>query len=137
MKSILKRSYVFVAGAALIVSAYFIAGVLIFANNQYYEINTENMKEAARALKSFTSAEIFSDKDASNLRFAAEWASFANISGSYRITFISRNGQVIFDTEADSAVMENHLDRVEFQDAINDGIGTARRRSATWGLGRF
>jgi len=133
MKSFLKRSYVFVVGAALIVSAYFIAGVLIFANNQYYEINTENMKEAARALKNFTSAEIFTDKDASNLRFVAEWASFANVSGSYRITFISRNGQVIFDTEADSAVMENHLDRIEFQDAINEGIGTARRRSATLG----
>jgi len=133
MKSILKRSYVFVAGAALIVSAYFIAGVLIFANSQYYEINTENMKEAARVLKNFTSAEIFTDKDASNLRFVAEWASLANISGSYRITFISRNGQVIFDTEADSAAMENHLDRIEFQDAINEGIGTARRRSATLG----
>jgi len=133
MKSIFKRSYVFVACAALIVSAYFIAGVLIFANNQYYEINTENMKEAARALKNFTSAEIFTDKDASNLGYVAEWASFANISGSYRVTFISRNGQVIFDTEADSAAMEDHLDRVEFQDAVNEGIGTARRRSATLG----
>jgi two-component system, OmpR family, phosphate regulon sensor histidine kinase PhoR len=133
MKSILKRSYAFVAGAALIVSAYFIAGVLIFANNQYYGINTENMKEAARALKNFTSAEIFTDKDASNPEYVAEWASFANIAGTYRITFISRNGQVIFDTEADSAAMENHLDRIEFQKAINEGIGTARRRSATLG----
>jgi len=128
MKSILKRSFVFVAVAVLIVSAYFIAGVLIFANNQYYEINTENMKEAARALINFTSPEIFTDK-----YVAAEWASLANISGSYRITFISRNGQIIFDTEADSAAMENHLDRIEFQDAINEGIGTARRRSATLG----
>jgi len=127
MKSILKRSYVFVTGAALIVSVYFIAGVLIFANNQYYEINTENMKEAARALKNFTSADIFTDKA------AAEWTSFVNISGSYRITFIDRKGQVIFDTEADSAAMENHLDRIEFQTAINEGIGTARRRSATLG----
>jgi two-component system phosphate regulon sensor histidine kinase PhoR len=128
MKSILKRSYAFVAGAALIVSAYFIVGVLIFANNQYYEINTENMKEAAKAIKSFTPAEIFTDKNA-----AAEGVSLANISSSYRITFISRNGQVIFDTEADSAVMENHLDRIEFQTAISEGIGTARRRSATLG----
>jgi len=128
MKSIFKRSYAFVVCAALIVSAYFIAGVLIFANNQYYEINTENMKETASALKSFTSTEFFADRNA-----AAEWASLANISGSYRITFISRNGQVIFDTEADSAVMENHLDRIEFQTAVNEGIGTARRRSATLG----
>jgi len=133
MKSIFRKSFIFVACAVLIVSAYFIAGVLIFANNQYYEINTENMKEAARALRNFTSPEIFTDKDASNPGYVAEWASFANISDSYRITFISRNGQVIFDTEADSAAMENHLDRIEFQDAVNEGIGTARRRSATLG----
>jgi two-component system phosphate regulon sensor histidine kinase PhoR len=128
MKSFLKRSYVFAVVAALIVSAYFIAGVLIFANNQYYEINTENTIKTASALKNFTSAEIFTDKSA-----AEEWASLVNISGSYRITFINRNGHVTFDTEADSAVMENHLDRIEFQTAINEGIGTARRRSATLG----
>jgi two-component system phosphate regulon sensor histidine kinase PhoR len=128
MKSFLKRSFIFVAGAVLIVSAYFIIGVLVFANNQYYEINTENIKEAVIAFKRFVPAEIFTDKNA-----ALEWASLADFSGSYRITLINRNGQVIFDTEADSVLMENHLDRFEFQSAISEGIGTARRRSATMG----
>jgi two-component system phosphate regulon sensor histidine kinase PhoR len=56
-----------------------------------------------------------------------------DLSGKYRITLISRNGQVIFDTETDNANIENHLDRPEFQDAVKKGIGYAIRRSATLG----
>jgi len=128
MKGILKRSFVIVAAAVLIVSAYFIAGILIYANSQYNEINTENMEEAVSALRRFTPSDIFTDKNA-----AAEWISRMDISGIYRITFIGRNGRVVFDTEADSAVMENHLGRPEFQTALRNSIGTARRRSATLG----
>jgi two-component system, OmpR family, phosphate regulon sensor histidine kinase PhoR len=128
MKSILKKSSILVAAAVLVVSVYFIAGMLIYANNQYNEINTKNMEEAVSALRRFTPPEVFTDKDAED-----EWISRMNISGPYRITLISRSGQVIFDTEADSAVMENHLDRLEFQTSVRDGIGTARRRSATLG----
>ncbi|MDR2716685.1 MAG: PAS domain-containing protein [Treponema sp.] len=128
MKSILKKSAVFVAAAVFIVSLYFIAGALIYANRQYNEINTENMEEAVSALQRFTPSDVFTDKDA-----AAEWISHIDISGPYRITLISRSGQVVFDTEADSAVMENHLNRIEFQTAIREGIGADRRRSATMG----
>jgi two-component system phosphate regulon sensor histidine kinase PhoR len=128
MKSILKKSSILVAAAVLIVSAYFIAGILIYANNQYNEINTEDMEEAVSALRRFTPTGVFTDTDA-----AAEWISRVDTSGPYRITLISRSGQVIFDTEADSAIMENHLDRLEFQTAIREGTGTARRRSATLG----
>jgi len=128
MKSILKTSSVIVAAAVLIVSAYFIAGALIYANNQYNEINTENMEEAVSALRRFTPPDVFVNTDAT-----MEWVSHIDIAGQYRITLINRGGRVIIDTEADSAVMENHLDRLEFQTAIQEGIGTARRRSATLG----
>jgi len=128
MKSVLKKSSIIVAAVVLVVSAYFIAGALIYANNQYNEINTENMEEAVMALRRFTPPDVFTDKDAAN-----EWISRVDISGPYRVTLISRSGQVMFDTEADSAVMENHLNRVEFQTAIQEGVGTARRRSATLG----
>jgi two-component system phosphate regulon sensor histidine kinase PhoR len=128
MKNILKKNYVFVAAAILIVSAYFITGVLIYANKQYNAINKENMEEAVNIIKRFTPPEVFTDNDA-----AAQWISRLDISGKYRITLISRNGQVIFDTEADSANIENHLDRPEFQEAVKDGVGNAIRRSATLG----
>jgi two-component system phosphate regulon sensor histidine kinase PhoR len=128
MKTILKKNYVFVAAAILIVSAYFISGVLIYANRQYNTINRENMEEAANIIKRFTPPEVFTDNEA-----AAQWISRLDISGKYRITLISRNGQVIFDTEADSEDIENHLDRPEFQAAVKDGIGYALRHSATLG----
>jgi two-component system phosphate regulon sensor histidine kinase PhoR len=128
MRNILKNSYIFVAAAVLMVSAYFIAGILIYANRQYNEINTENMKEAVSALRRFTPHQVFTDRDA-----AAEWISHIDISGPYRITLISRSGQVIFDTGTDSVVMENHLNRPEFQAAIREGMGTDRRRSVTMG----
>jgi len=128
MKTILKKNYVFVTAAVLIVSAYFISGVLVFANKQYNAINMENMEEAADIIKQFTPPEVFTDNDA-----AAQWISRLDISGKYRITLINRNGRVIFDTEADSANIENHLDRPEFQAAVKNGKGNALRRSATLG----
>jgi len=128
MKTILKKNYVFVAAAILIVSAYFIIGVLVYANKQYNAINMENMEEAVNIIKRFTPPEVFTDNDA-----AAQWISRLDISGEYRITLISRDGRVIFDTEADSANIENHLDRPEFQAAVKDGKGNAIRRSATLG----
>jgi len=128
MKTILKKNYVFVAAAVLIVSAYFIIGVLVYADKQYNAINRENMEKAASIIKGFTPPEVFTDNGA-----AAQWISRLDISGKYRITLISRGGQVIFDTEADSANIENHLDRPEFQAAVKDGIGYAVRRSATLG----
>ncbi|MDR2952885.1 MAG: hypothetical protein LBU82_06560, partial [Treponema sp.] len=128
MKKILRKNYVFVAAAVLIVSAYFITGVLVYANKQYNAINRENMEEAAKIIKRFTPPEVFTDNDA-----AAQWISHLDISGEYRITLISRSGKVIFDTEADSTIIENHLDRPEFQAAVKDGIGSAIRRSATLG----
>jgi len=128
MKTILKKNYVFVAAAVLIVSAYFIGGVLVYANKQYNAINRENMKEAANIIKLFTPPEVFTDNGA-----AEQWISRLDYSGKYRITLISRSGQVIFDTEADSANIENHLDRPEFQGAVKDGAGYAIRRSATLG----
>jgi two-component system phosphate regulon sensor histidine kinase PhoR len=130
IKSIEKKSFVIVTAAVMIISVYFTAGVLIFSNNQYNEINIENLEEAARTIENFTPASVFSDPLA-----AADWASHIdNTKTTYhRITLINRNGQVIFDTNADTAVMENHLDRIEFQNAIRHGIGSAKRESATLG----
>jgi len=128
MRNILKRSAILVAAAVLVVSAYFIAGALIYANNQYNEINTENMEEAVSTLRRFTPPDVFANIDAT-----VDWISRMGITGPYRITLINRSGRVIFDSEADSAIMENHLNRLEFQTAIQEGIGTARRRSATLG----
>lgn len=48
-----------------------------------------------------------------------------------RITWIGYDGQVLFDTEADPALMDNHSDRPEFLAALETGEGNARRVSGT------
>jgi len=127
MKYILKHGMVIVAAAVFIVSVYFVAGVLLLANAQYDDMNKKNLENAAGILKSSIPSTVFSDKGA-----AAEWVSGSGgIQTPLRITLITRNGEVIFDTEADSSVMENHMDRREFQAAVREGTGSDRRRSAT------
>ncbi len=49
----------------------------------------------------------------------------------YRITWISSDGGILFDNEADAASMENHLERREVKQAIEEGFGEATRRSYT------
>ncbi len=52
------------------------------------------------------------------------------ISG-YRITWISADGTVLYDSASDSGAMENHLERKEIQEALASGHGESSRYSAT------
>ena len=49
----------------------------------------------------------------------------------YRITWIGRDGTVLYDSQADSAEMENHLEREEVQQALKTGHGESCRYSKT------
>lgn len=49
----------------------------------------------------------------------------------YRISWISAEGDVLYDSEADSSEMENHLAREEIKEAIDSGYGESSRYSAT------
>ena len=49
----------------------------------------------------------------------------------YRLTWISADGIVIFDTHADVASMENHADREEIKEAFVSGHGSSTRYSST------
>lgn len=48
-----------------------------------------------------------------------------------RITLISENGDVLFDSDANSDIMSNHLEREEVKEAIENGEGYAVRHSST------
>lgn len=48
-----------------------------------------------------------------------------------RITVIDRNGQVLMDTDGEAALLDNHLQRKEVQQAIQNGSGYAIRFSDT------
>lgn len=50
---------------------------------------------------------------------------------SNRITWVDKDGTVLYDNTADAASMENHADREEIREAMLGSQGTARRESAT------
>jgi two-component system phosphate regulon sensor histidine kinase PhoR len=60
------------------------------------------------------------------------WTSRAARSGA-RVTIIANSGRVLADSEADADKMENHANRLEFQDAIARGTGQSVHRSVTLG----
>ena len=49
----------------------------------------------------------------------------------YRITWIDAQGQILYDNEAEADRMENHLEREEVQQALQEGYGEAARYSST------
>lgn len=48
-----------------------------------------------------------------------------------RITWIAQDGKVLYDNQADIAIMENHSNREEFQEAVESGYGSSSRHSIT------
>lgn len=51
----------------------------------------------------------------------------------YRLTLISDDGTVIYDTKSNETEMDNHLDREEIKKAFEEGKGSATRHSDTLG----
>lgn len=51
--------------------------------------------------------------------------------GEYRLTWVSQDGQVLYDTETPAAEMENHGGREEIRKAFESGEGSGFRMSAT------
>ena len=49
----------------------------------------------------------------------------------FRLTWIDTDGTVLFDTQVDQTVMENHADREEIREAFATGSGSAVRNSST------
>ena len=52
-------------------------------------------------------------------------------SNRYRLTWVSGDGTVIFDSHADVASMENHANREEIKEALVSGTGSSTRHSST------
>ena len=53
------------------------------------------------------------------------------LNSSSRITWVDRDGTVLYDNMADPSTMENHSDRAEIQDAMRGSQGTSVRDSST------
>lgn len=62
-----------------------------------------------------------------------EYIKAAAKKGVNRITVISSDGNVVYDSYADTEEMENHLHRTEISEAYSEGVGSDIRSSATSG----
>lgn len=51
--------------------------------------------------------------------------------GDMRVSYIKKDGTVLFDNRADVSEMENHRDREEFDEAVKTGYGDSARLSKT------
>lgn len=58
------------------------------------------------------------------------------ISESLRLTLISAEGDVVFESQAEGP-LENHMDRPEVQEAVKEGSGEATRTSGTLGYDTY
>ena len=51
--------------------------------------------------------------------------------GDLRITLVEPDGDILYESEADSQAMTNHLNRPEIQEALKTGVGSSHRISET------
>ncbi len=57
--------------------------------------------------------------------------------GALRLTWIDEDGSVLYDNDAEASLLENHSDRPEFTQALEEGEAQTRRHSDTMGKNTF
>ena len=115
MTSKIFRSTVFVAVVVLLCSLGVVMGVLY---NHFTGVQIRQLKEELSL--AVTGTEQYGNAFLENVE-----------ADRFRITWIDADGTVLFDTQADQSVMENHADREEIREAMEHGSGSAVRNSST------
>ena len=115
MTSKIFRSTVFVAVLVLLCSLSVILGVLY---NHFTGVQVAQLKDELSL--AVTGTEQYGNAFLENVE-----------ADRFRVTWIDADGTVLFDTQADQTVMENHSDREEIWEALETGYGSAVRNSST------
>ena len=115
MTSKIFRSTVFVAVVVLLCSLSVILGVLY---SHFTNVQVQQLKDELSL--AVTGTEQYGNAFLENVE-----------ANRFRITWIDTDGTVLFDTQADQTVMENHADREEIREAMEHGSGSAVRNSST------
>ena len=115
MTSKIFRSTVFVAVAVLLCSLSVILGVLY---NHFTDVQVQQLKDELSL--AVTGTEQYGNSFLENVE-----------ADRFRVTWIDKDGTVLFDTQADQSAMENHADREEIREAMETGSGSAVRNSST------
>jgi two-component system phosphate regulon sensor histidine kinase PhoR len=128
MKTVFHKSLQVLSAAALGLSCFFIAAILIFMNSLYYETNAENLRETARVLLPSLGGDFFSSPEHPLPRNPLPPDS------AYRLTLIDTGGKVLFDSDFNPENMEGHQSRPEVAAALAGKEGKALRKSNTAGV---
>ena len=115
MTSKIFRSTVFVAVIVLLCSLGIVMGVLY---NHFTGVQVEQLKDELSL--AVTGTEQYGNAFLENVE-----------ADRFRVTWIDTDGTVLFDTQVDQSVMENHADREEIREAFATGSGSAVRNSST------
>ncbi len=115
MTSKIFRSTVFVAVVVLLCSLGVVMGVLY---NHFTQVQVEQLKDELSL--AVTGTEQYGNAFLENVE-----------ADRFRVTWIDADGTVLFDTQVDQTTMENHADREEIQEALENGTGSAVRASST------
>ena len=115
MTSKIFRSTVFVAVVVLLSSLGIVMGVLY---NHFTGVQVEQLKDELSL--AVTGTEQYGNAFLENVE-----------ADRFRVTWIDTDGTVLFDTQVDQSVMENHADREEIREAFATGTGSAVRNSST------
>ena len=115
MTSKIFRSTVFVAVVVLLCSLGIVMGVLY---SHFTQVQVQQLKnELSLAV---TGTEQYGNAFLENVE-----------ANRFRVTWIDKDGTVLFDTQVDQTAMENHADREEIREAFETGSGSAVRNSST------
>jgi len=115
MTSKIFHSTVFVAVVVLLCSLGIIMGVLY---NHFTGVQVDQLKDELSL--AVTGTEQYGNAFLENVE-----------ADRFRVTWIDTDGIVLFDTQVDQSVMENHADREEIREAFATGSGSAVRTSST------
>ena len=115
MTSKIFRSTVFVAVVVLLCSLGIVMGVLY---NHFTGVQVEQLKDELSLAVAGT--EQYGNTFLENVE-----------TDRFRVTWISADGTVLFDTRVDENTMGNHADREEIREAFETGFGSAVRNSST------
>jgi two-component system phosphate regulon sensor histidine kinase PhoR len=136
MKTVFSKTLWVLTLAASIISLSFILSVLALTDSLYYETNTRNLLDTARALLSALPEDVFdlpAAPSAEKPSAAARWIASARQNTPYRVSLIGKDGTVLADSHAAPGELENHGNRPEVQSALAGMEGTARRSSRSLG----
>jgi len=131
--TIFKKNLLTLCIVALGFLAIFVISMLVFMNSLYYEINTNGLKNTAKALMTAIGEENIKNIFLPDHDEKEDVDLPVTVDGEYRLTLIAPTGYVLWDSHVKDRLV-NHIDRAEIVAALEGREESARRDSVTTGM---